>query len=61
MTTDRDHDVRYFLGLPYRWDAKRAFVGLWDKDDQRLFPPKRFGVGWSINFYAVGKKLGLVK
>ena len=56
-----NQDVKYFLGLPYRWQPKHAFKGLWDKDDDRIFPPKYFGVGWSINFYAVGKRLRLVK
>jgi uncharacterized membrane protein len=24
---------------------------MWNKDEPRLFPPKSFGAGWTINFY----------
>ena len=57
----RDQDVRYFLGLPYRWQANKIFAGLWNKEDDRLLAPKYFGIGWTVNFHAVGKRLGLVK
>lgn len=60
MPNDKQNASR-FLGIPYRWEPQNAFKGLWDKDDPRMFPPKYFGWGWTINFYAVAKKLGLVK
>jgi hypothetical protein len=42
-------------------DHALAFKSLWNKDDDNLFLPKRFGVGWSLNFHALGKKLGLIR
>lgn len=50
-----------FLGMPMNWNSKMIFKTLWNKDDDRLFPPKNFGVGWTVNLYAVGRKLGLIK
>ena len=42
------------LGMPADWSkptAARAKSRLWNPDDRRIFTPKTFGVGWSINFY----------
>ena len=50
-----------FLGMPMQWDANKIFKTIWNKEDDRLFPPKAFGIGWTINLYAVGKKMGLLK
>lgn len=50
-----------FLGMPMNWNSKMIFKTLWNKDDDRLFPPKAFGVGWTVNFHAVGRKLGLIE
>jgi hypothetical protein len=41
-------------GIPYdlrRPTAERAKSRLWNRNDHRLFPPKSFGAGWTINFY----------
>ena len=51
---------KQFLGVPMNWDRKNAFKNLWNKEDDRLFPPKTFGIGWTINFHAVCKRIGLV-
>jgi hypothetical protein len=43
-----------FLGVPYDFQpptAERARSRMWNGDDPRLFPPKSFGWGWTINFY----------
>ncbi len=53
-------NVDKFLGMPMQWKPKIIFKTMWNKEDDRLFPPKAFGIGWTINFYAVGKKVGLV-
>lgn len=50
-----------FMGMPMNWNSKMISKTLWNKDDDRLFPPKAFGVGWTINFHAVGRKFGLIK
>ena len=33
---------------------------MWDPANERLFTPRTFGIGWDVNFGAVGVKLGLV-
>ncbi|MFZ1063551.1 MAG: DUF5808 domain-containing protein [Acidimicrobiales bacterium] len=41
-------------GLPYDWrrpTVARAKSRMWNGDDPRMFPPKSFGAGWTINFY----------
>jgi hypothetical protein len=40
--------------LPYdlRPPTKSRFVArVWNRDDPRMFPPKSFGWGYTINFY----------
>jgi len=58
---DRQHNVadeieppKKKFGLPYNWQRPtkaRAKSGMWNEDDPRLFPPKSFGAGWTVNFY----------
>jgi len=50
-------ETKSFLGLPMHWELKNAFKGLWNKNDDRVFPPKYFGIGWIVNFHALAKKL----
>lgn len=50
-----------FLGMPMNWDAKRIFENVWNPDDRRLFPPKRFGIGWDVNLHAVLRLAGLTR
>jgi hypothetical protein len=35
--------------------------GVWNPEDERLFPPKRVGIGWTINFHALLKRIGIIK
>lgn len=53
-----------FLGIPYdfRWPTPRTIrESMWNPGDPRIFTPHVFGWGWSINFYSLAKRLGLVK
>lgn len=50
-----------FLGMPMNWESDKILRTIWNKEDDRLFPPKAFGIGWTINFHAVGRKVGLIK
>lgn len=50
-----------FLGMPMNWNSKKIFKTLWNQDDDRLFPPKAFGIDWTVNFHAIGRKFGLIK
>lgn len=48
---DQDKDVKKNLGLPMRWN----------REDDRVFPPKYFGIGWELNLHALGRQVGLIK
>lgn len=53
-----------FLGIPYDWrrpTAARAKSRLWNRDDRRLFPPKAYGWGYTINFAEAARRLRLRK
>ena len=55
-----------FLGMPMAWDfaalRPRRIVGrLWNAQEDRILEPKPFGVGWSVNFHALGRRLGLIR
>jgi len=48
-----------FLKIPYdfrRPTWKRIKERCWNPKDKRIFVPKIFGWGWTINFYPVRKK-----
>jgi uncharacterized membrane protein len=51
---------RTFAGMPVSWDTKNWYKGMWNADDHRLFPPKRVGIGWTINFRELLRRLRLV-
>ena len=51
------------LGIPYSFSPptlERLKRRLWNAEDPRVFTPHIFGWGWSINFYQIGKRLGLI-
>ena len=55
--------VGSFLGVPYdlrwpKWDVVKE--RLWNPDDPRVLTPHVFGWGWSVNLYALGRRLGLL-
>ena len=52
-----DQGVRQILGIPYRWNAKRMFANVWNKEDDRILPPKQFGIGWDVNFHALVQRV----
>ncbi len=56
-----EQPIQNFFGLPMRWDRRNAFTNLWNKTDDRIFPPKYFGIGWSLNVHALLKSAGLIK
>jgi hypothetical protein len=50
------------LGVPYgtkRPTPESLKHAVWKQDDDRVFPPKRLGVGWGLNLRALARKLGL--
>lgn len=43
-----------FLGIPYDWrplTVKKLRSRTWNKEDHRLFTPRAYGWGYTINFY----------
>lgn len=52
---------RTFIGLPVNWDTANRYKGMWNAEDHRLFPPKRVGIGWTINFRELLLRLRLVR
>jgi len=53
-----------FLKIPYDFRLptwKRIKERYWNPNDPRIFTPKVFGWGWTINFYQVLRKLKRIK
>ncbi len=51
-----------FLGMPmnWEWDPGKIMRNMWNPEDDRLFPPKVFGVGWDVNGHALLRRLGVI-
>ena len=62
-TMSQEKETR-FLGIPYDFSPptikliKKLF---WNKEDERIFTPKVFGWGWTINFYQLLNKSRVIK
>jgi len=53
-----------FLGIPYDFrlpSIKIIKQRCWNSKDPRIFTPRVFGWGWSINFYQILKKIKIIK
>ena len=49
-----------FLGMPYDWTRptlQRLRERWWNPNDRRLFPPKSFGMGWTINLHELVRRM----
>jgi hypothetical protein len=60
---DEKHTGR-FLGLPYDWRRpswQRFKSRVWNPNDDRLFPPKSFGWGFSLNLHALLRRLRILR
>ena len=54
---DRTWEGR-IVGVPYDFrmpSIQRMMERWWNPDDERLFVPQVFGVGWTVNFYQARK------
>jgi len=52
------------LGMPYDFrgaTVDRISTRMWNPADPRIFMPRLFGVGWTINFGALAVKLHLIR
>ncbi len=59
-------EQKRILGLPMCWDVKalsptNIASRLWSQDDDRVLLPRRFGIGWSVNFRALARRLHLTR
>jgi uncharacterized membrane protein len=54
-------EQRTWLGMPVNWDWRHWHKGVWSADDHRLFPPRRLGIGWSINFRELLRRTRIMK
>ena len=57
MEDESSDSIKRVLGMPMRWEARNIFKNLWNRDDDRIFPPKYFGIGWDVNLHAVARRL----
>ncbi|MGE5434040.1 MAG: DUF5808 domain-containing protein, partial [Candidatus Doudnabacteria bacterium] len=55
--------VGRLLGMPfdYRVTGERVMSRIWNPRDPRIFMPRLFGLGWTVNFGAVAVKLHLIE
>jgi len=58
---EKDRDVKKFLGMPMRWNQDKIFKDVWNPEEDRILPPKQFGVGWGLNVHALLKILKILK
>jgi hypothetical protein len=52
------------LGVPYELrlpTAERAALRFWNPEEPRLFVPRLFGVGWTLNFASLAVRLGFIR
>jgi uncharacterized membrane protein len=49
------------FGMPMNWEWKSIGKNMWNADSKELFPPKNFGIGWTINFHALLRAMGVIK
>ena len=56
----RQQKVGTYLGVPYDWRWPSVAVireRFWNPDDPRIFTPKVFGWGWSVNLAALFSRI----
>jgi hypothetical protein len=62
MAEQQDQEQQTFLGMPMRWEWNPGKIArnYWNPEDDRIFPPKVFGIGWDLNGHALMRRFGLV-
>lgn len=62
MAETKQQRPQTFLGMPmnWEWNVQKMVRNLWNPDDDRVFPPKVFGIGWDVNGHAVLRRLGVI-
>ena len=57
----RQNPQRTWARMPVSWDWQNWYKGMWNAEDHRLFPPKRVGIGCTLNFREVLRRLRVAK
>jgi hypothetical protein len=60
IRTRQSHGI--FFGVPFEFrvpNGQRLRERWWNSEDDRIFTPHVFGVGWSLNVYQVLSRLGI--
>ena len=60
--TKRQQLQETFFGVPmsWEWDVQKMMRNLWNPEDERIFPPKVFGIGWDVNGHALLRRIGVI-
>ena len=58
----QQQEQQTFLGMPmnWEWDMPRMLRNYWNPEDERIFPPKVFGIGWDLNGHALLRRLAVI-
>ena len=52
-----------FFGIPvnWEWNVPKMLRNYWNPEDDRVFPPKVFGIGWDVNGHALLRMFGVLR
>ena len=52
-----------FFGIPvnWEWNVPKMLRNYWNPEDDRVFPPKVFGIGWDVNGHALLRTFGVLR
>ncbi len=52
-----------FFGIPmnWEWNVPKMLRNYWNPEDDRVFPPKVFGIGWDLNGHALLRQFGVLR
>ena len=52
-----------FFGIPvnWEWNVPKMLRNYWNPEDDRVFPPKVFGIGWDLNGHALLRTFGVLR
>ena len=62
MEQQQEQQQQTFFGMPmsWEWDVQKILRNYWNPDDDRVFAPKVFGIGWDLNGHALMRRFGLI-
>jgi hypothetical protein len=62
MEQQQERQQQSFFGIPmsWEWDVGKMVRNYWNPGDERVFPPKVFGIGWDVNGHALLRRVGVI-